>query len=64
MQAWPYLNPNRRYDEATYWIGFIQLNFCHMYWSLKILELDNSLSIISNHTRVDNKLYVINCPVL
>ena len=22
MQHWSYLYPNRRYNEATYWIGF------------------------------------------
>ena len=27
MQLWPYIYPNRRYDKATYWNGFITTQF-------------------------------------
>ena len=57
MQPCSYLCPNRRYDEVTYWLDLLQLNWRHVYWWLKIFESDNSFSIISKHTRVDNKLY-------
>ena len=46
-------------EGMTKWhigLDLLQFNSDHMQWWPKILEFNNSLSIIIKHTRVDNKL--------